>query len=67
MGLCDSIWQTQMLSLIGSLYPDNSAPAFAYFKLLEVRPASFKLQVRPCTSSHPVPFLFRSELFSEVY
>lgn len=36
LGLGDSCFNTQLLSIIGFTFPDNSAPAFAVFKFIQV-------------------------------
>ncbi|XP_005993257.1 UNC93-like protein MFSD11 [Latimeria chalumnae] len=35
LGLGDSCFNTQLLSIVGSLYPQDSAPAFAVFKFVQ--------------------------------
>lgn len=37
LGLGDSCFNTQLMSIIGFMFPDNSAPAFASLKLIQVR------------------------------
>lgn len=37
LGLGDSCFNTQLLSIIGFMFRDNSAPAFAVFKFIQVR------------------------------
>lgn len=39
LGLGDSCFNTQLLSIIGFLFKDNSAPAFAVFKFIQVSPS----------------------------
>ncbi len=36
LGLGDSCFNTQLLSIIGFMFRDNSAPAFAVFKFMQV-------------------------------
>lgn len=36
LGLGDSCFNTQLLSIIGYMFHDNSAPAFAVFKFIQV-------------------------------
>lgn len=35
LGLGDSCFNTQILSILGGMYPDDSAPAFAIFKFTQ--------------------------------
>lgn len=38
LGLGDSCFNTQLLSILGFLYSEDSAPAFAIFKFVQVLP-----------------------------
>lgn len=35
LGFCDACYNTQVISIIGTTYPDQSAPAFALFKFVQ--------------------------------
>lgn len=37
LGLGDACFNTQVYSILGDVYADNSAPAFAIFKFIQVR------------------------------
>lgn len=38
LGLGDSCFNTQLYSILGSVYAEHSAPAFAIFKFIQVIP-----------------------------
>lgn len=37
LGLGDACYNTQIYSILGDVYADNSAPAFAIFKFIQVK------------------------------
>lgn len=41
MGVGDAMAQSQLMNLLGSLYSENAAPAFALFKFVQVRTQCF--------------------------
>lgn len=41
LGLGDSCFNTQLLSIVGFIFRDDSAPAFAVFKFVQVKHSSF--------------------------
>ena len=45
LGLGDSCFNTQLLSIIGFMFRDNSAPAFAVFKFIQVRIPGKRLNI----------------------
>lgn len=58
LGLGDSCFNTQLLSIVGFIFREDSAPAFAVFKFVQVKPTSslfvitagvFKESVNKCS------------------
>ena len=35
LGIGDACYNTQLMSILGGIYPDESAPAFAIFKFMQ--------------------------------
>lgn len=61
LGLGDSCFNTQLLSILGFLYSEDSAPAFAVFKFVQV---TFSLD---CVESSVLFFFFFFNCFNFIF